>query len=1798
MLEVSGTSASDYAVVLMDSSTLTTSVSLTVLSSAAALPAPSMVSAVFGPDGSWIQLSFSAETNRGGMPLRFDCSRLFRFACAETSVCVWKDASTVLAYVSSRGSCAAPGHVLSLAASAAIKARCSLTVNCTSQTQLSWPNISTTAPSSFLTIGAPLARVSPVVVVNLPSSIGSCSSVLIDVTASTGDGGRAWNFSQVTVSIMDTQGASRDTSALRVFLQSSNFPRPVTIPSVYFEEGLIYTFQVTLCSFLGACSSSSKSLVVMSSRVPSLAIAGASIRSVKRSGILSVTALGSIPTCGGGNSSSSNGVSQQSLSYSWLVGRGSNNVPELALSSISKDPSRFVLPSFALEVSTWYTLTVSAAFRVSVSSSPSLSPQFSVSSASVSVQVFVAPGDLVVVIAGGYAKRSVRLGQVLQLDASRSYDEDSRESAPSYIRFAWSCQQTMPVLRADCSALFNDTVFENTASLSIVQLRAVDTAIAAGSSEGRVMLQIYEDGATTQAGVRSAQAFVTVVVLPSLAPIIHVSALTPSLAVLSNNISSIGSTSIFNSEQPLQLVGRVDVPASLNGMIGWHVDAASTGMENLPSFVLIAAGSLDIRNVTVFGSSVPRTYTLYLPLNTAILPTGIPLLFSLTCSLQEPGGASTSTIAVQINNPPRPGLFSVSPDEGAELTQLFTFSCTRWLDEDLPLSFQFGTVSSTGSQVTLRSRIPLAFADIPLSAGPSGSNNRVSCFAQVYDMYQGKSTASYSVRVYEGTVAIANITSYILGNIQDSIASNSVDSLKQSVTMSSSLLNRVNCSLAPANCSSLNRHACYRTPHTCGPCLSSIDYVGDDGDSNAMCYPAAFWNLSAASLQSSHKSCPGGCSGHGQCLYRSVVTENDVAECVLGDFSCTAYCLCDDGYVGSSSCAWTEEEALSKQQLRKELTASLETLAGLEDVDSDSMQSLISLFGLVSQSDAEISQATSSSLLDLTEYVLGNAVRAELTNEAAAELLPSIQSILSAAVQRVDAERRRRRRMRRSLGQVDQYVRSLTEDNSTSADYNTTVQRSQLVLDRYVSFLSTNLAPGQSPVESIQPSFRLHVRKVSIEDDTAQHSDVRYGGAKGGNSSSPKQCERSTSIALPSKAAEMVAGLQSGVLVVPLCPQNASTSYSATFASSMSISLLSVSGSLYGQAVDAGGSLLQANPTTVALSAFPCADPLTCFVDFVMSKQQYSNSSRVREAAMEDMQAKAEQEVYNVSCGQGSYVNHDHVCASDGKTYVISCRGFEEKQQGQCPIAQRETRCAVLLGSASADYGCELVDETPDNITCSCPLVNLRPHLHPSADARHELHSRHSLNAAAASDSNFTVPEGSISVSYVSLLQAVTTSFVTTVLTADDLSTASITRGYRVLVTLGTLVFVIVLALVYSHHADQLANKVSDAKNAGKRSLVSASAKNRLVSSIHGKSNETNQTRQGSTHEQREVSLKIDVKRPVEPVESKRDDAAGPDIALPGTGRQGSARSVFPDEVAVRMEKPSKTDQRAKAKFIGVSAVRRQKLLQSQKGRSHAQGLLDMAEQALPQVLGARSFGSLFKEELRRHHRWGSVIFHYSEQFPRVLRVISLATNIVIMLFMQSIFYNLTSGDDGSCSRQQNELDCLEDPSAFSTGDSKCYWVPRSAGVGGASPSDGECYFVQPSDSIKIVLFVAILSAIVSTPIVLMCDFIISKFIASPVATSAARMRREGEHDDDSWERSASDRTSGGRQRRLARITPSGQVSRSVRLSTNGDDSIASVRRQFDTLVAALKRYVVSLQSEKEKAEFRGKFVVAGSLSG
>jgi len=176
-----------------------------------------------------------------------------------------------------------------------------------------------------------------------------------------------------------------------------------------------------------------------------------------------------------------------------------------------------------------------------------------------------------------------------------------------------------------------------------------------------------------------------------------------------------------------------------------------------------------------------------------------------------------------------------------------------------------------------------------------------------------------------------------------------------------------------------------------------------------------------------------------------------------------------------------------------------------------------------------------------------------------------------------------------------------------------------------------------------------------------------------------------------------------------------------------------------------------------------------------------------------------------------------------------------------------------------------------------------------------------------------------------------------------------------------------------------------------------------------------------------------------------------------------------------------------------------------------------MLEESLPRVLGTKTFAEKFTAEVKHHHRWLGVIFHFSDNFPRALRVLSLSVNIIVMLFVQLVTYNLTNPDDGSCRGFSTKSTCLRPVSPFGTGQSKCAWS-RNSGSATAldAEASGSCSFIEPSNDFTVVLFVAIFSAIISTPIAVTQNWIIRKYLANPTKVN------EGAQDSSTKERGRS----------------------------------------------------------------------------
>jgi hypothetical protein len=257
----------------------------------------------------------------------------------------------------------------------------------------------------------------------------------------------------------------------------------------------------------------------------------------------------------------------------------------------------------------------------------------------------------------------------------------------------------------------------------------------------------------------------------------------------------------------------VQLPVGYNGTATWSVDDTSNfdfmGAVRSPTTTFVAA------------SSNPQVNSIFLAIRPNSLPSRSTLTFTLTARTVLGGYQSVASVAVLANAPPLAGTFVVTPPNGTEIVDTFTFLSTQWFDADQPLQYQFAYMSVSGVETTVRSRADAAFGTASLPAGLATGNFTVTCLVRVFDALSASASKSYTVEVYKQKARdTAGLSSLISASLAEGTAS--VDGLKQATSIAAYLLNEVDCSAAPSDCSARNRKECYRTKNTCGECLSSL----------------------------------------------------------------------------------------------------------------------------------------------------------------------------------------------------------------------------------------------------------------------------------------------------------------------------------------------------------------------------------------------------------------------------------------------------------------------------------------------------------------------------------------------------------------------------------------------------------------------------------------------------------------------------------------------------------------------------------------------------------------------------------------------------------------------------------------------------------------------------------------------------------------------------------------------------------------------------------------------------------------
>jgi hypothetical protein len=1003
---VTGPDASLYQVVFANGN------KLKVIDSFTQPSPPSVQYTRFSSDGTSLLVGFSTQTNMAGISAKqFTCSRVLNFTGASLATCQWNTNTEISASLGPSASLVIGAYVRVVAG--LIKATCPVGQDCSR-----W----NTTASTPAVVTAPLSLVLPTVSLRSAGLVGVCDQIVLDSSSSKGSAGRSW--ASATFSVQSSSGSA---TAIKRFLDNSyKLSPPTPIPRTYLFA-TTFTFILTLCNFMGGCSSASTIVSVVDSSVPVVSIFGDPVSQIYRKSPLSIQADAYVASC------NSSALQRTGISYAWTVTDATGALT--SLTTISKQKTIFALASFSLSVNQIYTLSFTATIDSTFSSS------------SATVQVSVLQGAIVPLLSGGTA-RGIKANSGVTLDASASYDEDYGSTvtgAAAGLSFAWSCLTTAPTLLATCAV-----TFDSESSTSFLLLFA---EVASVGTTSLITVTVFD-------ATRSTTASAALTTLDTAAPIV--------------SVTSSVSTKV-NTADKLILLGSIKAESSTK--CSWTVDDETVDLAS------IALSSTSKTVPLVSGS----TFSFNLAIGSAVLVDDTQYLFELQCATLT-GTKGFASFSVVTNGPPAPGLFSVSPATGTELKDLFTLAAFQWVDSDIPLSYAFGFLSVDGVLQQIQSQSKLNYGSTVLPAGLDSMNYTVSCSAVVYDSLDANISSVALVHVMKYTGSFDSLQSIISSQISSSL-SGTVDSAKQAISSCSASLNSVSCVSAP-NCSALYRKNCRSTANTCGTCLDGYVGDQGDGntycsfstsenrrrlhnsnfgsgslvDTAVSCSNdgdcGLFEVCSGMRCYAETKNCSDDCSGSGECIYINSESGMNVSSCTVGDPVCTAVCVCESGYSGSF-CEYTTDQMTSKKANRQSLLQSLYNVTSSEDANAANIASWLASLVSLSQDKFELTFSSFKISLAIAEIICTEAVALEMDYSVIGTVLDVVDSLASRIA-------------------VTLYLPEFESDAMLASDH---AQQVINLLTSFTEILFSGLIIDQRNIEYIYDNFQFVASVSSLNSD-------------------------------------------------------------------------------------------------------------------------------------------------------------------------------------------------------------------------------------------------------------------------------------------------------------------------------------------------------------------------------------------------------------------------------------------------------------------------------------------------------------------------------------------------------------------------------------------------------------------------------------------------------------------------------------------------------------------------------------------
>ena len=999
---------------------------------------PQVKEARFSSDGKSVVVSFDRATNMANSnSSQFDCQTMFDFDRINYATCIWTSESKI-EIVLDRKSPLTDGSLISFFGNT--RAKCFQSVLCRT-----WNISDSRSLFAKLPISSAGLEVTVAVVYSVKSSRES--PLLLDFSSSTGNCGREWYYTMLSVNGSDAIVSSSAESYFDVNYEGA---QRCLFPANFFQTVGVYDFTVTLCNILSVCGSTTVSVTITNTTIPSVVIYGEPSRTITRSQDLQLFA----------EVINGKSYATSELYISW---EASVDSEVLSLRNYAKDSYSYRIPGYLLTSGYEYTITVKALDRKSLGVS------------TYAMSVLVESQGVIANIVGGVI-RYLRVGEVMLLDGTTSYDADISPLLNRImdLKFAWRCVSTWST---KCNVNFLTPANE-----SQLWIQSPYDALIGGSD--KIYLTVYDSS-------RSSSTYIEVFAIDKLDPMLEIT-------------SSSYSTSKFNVNSKLSLYGQLvfyDNTTSYDGSVVWNVNDSSIRLSTMA----LTNTTIQLTDAYDKGKFISFQNQTILPMNLAIgygtLPAGKTLLFTLSCILSSGKSFSTSYTVVT-NDVPSGGSFAISPRHGVSLVDIFAFSVRDWSDDDLPLLYSFGNIWKD-NYITIQKPSEKTYTTTYLPPGSLTDNFTVTCQTRIYDSLGALTTSGVYV-IVESFNDTAMGFNYLASTINSWSTDADVEgSIQKGLSVTIPLVATVLCTNAP-NCTALNRYACDVKEDTCGKCYSG--YLGDDDEANTLCYSiddmfddegngddddndrrkllylqhnaniSCLASIDCKSWQycgsdrichAKSKQCSESCNSVGTCQYYSIESGQLVSNCTLDNPYCEARCSCNTGYAGTS-CSTTESALNYAHSLRYAMIRGLYNLTKIQTVTLSNVQSWsYMLISLVTRED------------DINTY-----------------MAPYIDMIVLEVLLNANALGGNYEEYIPLLGVVDLTARYVS-NHTLPGD----IFRDELLIRNFNNLTMSSLVYGEDPVSIIKKRFRTKVMATAVKSNsiavsTSLSTIEKYRGVK------------------------------------------------------------------------------------------------------------------------------------------------------------------------------------------------------------------------------------------------------------------------------------------------------------------------------------------------------------------------------------------------------------------------------------------------------------------------------------------------------------------------------------------------------------------------------------------------------------------------------------------------------------------------------------------------------------------------------